>query len=99
MEEDSLEAALGIDIFPDEENSSVAEEVTEEFFFLWDSLEQIYGLFQVARYYIVDYQLPPVLIIELLKEAQLPLAENLLRFQYMLNGYLEETVDRRLYNG
>lgn len=83
--EESFSAA-----FPMFDMEEDEEEVTEEFFFLWDSNLKIYNIFQLLLPFLGEYYtLAPTsqLLIELAKEEGIKVSHAVSHISYIHNGY------------
>lgn len=76
--------------FEEEEESNILEEVKEETFYLWDTLECTFKIYKIAINYLKEYyQLDTSILIELIKANSAPMEKVLHDIPYLHGSYVE----------
>jgi hypothetical protein len=89
-------AFLGETLAKDE----IEEEDEEDFFFLHKDNEQIFEIYKIAKDYLGEYyKLPGEIILALIKEENLPLAENLKKIPLIHSGFVNIIMPKEENNG
>jgi len=91
LQEDEKSFAAAFPDFEEEkEEEEEAEPGTYEIYYLWNSSEVCYRIYKTLTMFLREYQLEPVLMLELIKENNLPLEQTLEELACCHSGYLSE---------
>jgi hypothetical protein len=66
-----------------------------EIFYLWETNEQIFEVYKIIRNYLNEYYgLPQNILLELIREEQLPLKDTLFKIPFIHSGFLDVIVPK-----
>lgn len=82
------DAFPGLELEEEEENVKEVTEDDFEIFYLWDENDEIYQIFKIVSDYLLEYYvIDSTILIELIKDAKLPLRQSLTYIAYIRSGY------------
>jgi hypothetical protein len=95
---DFEQAFLGTTLAKDEDEDE--EEDEEVFFFLDEENEKVFEIYKIAKDYLGEYyKLPSDIILALIKEEGLPLAESLQKIPLIHSGFINVIMPKEEKNG
>ena len=76
-----------------EDEEDVSSSIDYIYFYLWETSLEVFNIYSIAVHYLDDkYNLPQSILLALIADAKLPLAESLYQITYINDGYLNITL-------